>query len=170
MLRVEQIRNSPLELHEQIDPQKLIKVVMVNARPAADQKKIHFEANLRLSNTLRLVADPVLIRQAMENLVNNAIKYTSANGEIIIRANENDQRFNFIVEDNGIGIPAESIPFLFESFYRVRDEQVRAVEGSGLGLSLVRDVIERHGGQVWVESEYQKGSQFGFWLPLADHV
>ena len=80
-----------------------------------------------------------------------------------------DERFHFEVEDTGIGIPDESLPYVFESFYRVQSHKNKA-KGSGLGLSLVKNVIKRHDGDVWVKSEEDAGSRFGFWLPLISQI
>lgn len=165
LLRVERIRSSPLELHEAIDLEQMVKVVLVNMRPAVEAKKHILESDVRLNNVPKVVADPVLIRQSMENFITNAIKYTPAGGRIMIESYYDETRFHFMVSDTGIGIPQEHLRHVFESFYRVKQAEVTE-KGSGLGLSLVRNVIERHHGEVWVESEIGKGTTFGFWLPL----
>lgn len=165
LLRVERIRSSPLELHEQIDLEQMVKVVMVNLRPFVESRKHTFTSNIRLEHVPRIVADPVLIRQSMENLINNATKYTREAGSITVESWHDDSKFYFSVVDTGIGIPDEHISHIFESFYRV-NQDVSNEKGSGLGLSLVNNVIERHRGELWVESVYGEGSTFGFWLPL----
>lgn len=165
LLRVERIRNSPLELHEKTDIEALVKVVLVNTRPSALAKNIQFTGDLNLKEAPRLVVDAVLVRQAMENLIHNAIKYTPDGGRVAVRAYIEDERFYFYVQDTGIGIPKEHLNYVFESFYRVQHPS-NTQKGSGLGLSLVKNVIARHGGEVWVKSQLDKGSRFGFWLPL----
>jgi len=165
LLRVERIRNSPLELHERTDITAIVKVVLVNMRPAAQTKNLEFRQDAQLEDMPRLVVDPVLIRQAMENFINNAIKYTPENGVIVVKAYYKDEKFYYVVEDSGIGIPQEHLPYIFESFYRVKTVE-NTQNGSGLGLSLVSNVIKRHEGEVWVKSVEGKGSQFGFWIPL----
>jgi PAS domain S-box-containing protein len=165
LLRLERIRTSPLELREQTDMGSLVKVLIVNSRPFAKPKNINFITDVQLEGAPRIVADPVLIRQSMENFISNAFKYTPQGGTITVRAHYDTDKFHFSVEDNGIGIAKEHQPYVFESFYRV--EQARYKEkGSGLGLSLVKNVIARHDGEVWLKSEIGKGSRFGFWLPL----
>ncbi len=168
VLQVEQIRKLPLELEEQIDPVKLVKVVLINMRYSAEAKNIVLNAQYRIRADISVVADPVLIRRAMENLVSNAIKYTSAGGQVMIHANVNSESFEFSVEDTGIGIAQEDIPNIFKAFYRVQklNEHSTSEGGAGLGLNLVKDVIERHGGSVWVESELAVGSRIGFRLPI----
>jgi PAS domain S-box-containing protein len=170
LLRVEQVKSSPLELHEWIEPQKLIKVAVVNMRQEAANKHIIYDSQLKLNDNRTILADPVLIRQAMENLIGNAIKYTHEGGKVTVYADIDDGRFNFRVEDSGIGISEEYLPYVFESFYRVPDTDFEAVTGKGLGLSLVKNVIERHSGKVWVESRRGKGSTFGFWIPARKEV
>jgi signal transduction histidine kinase len=164
LLRVERIRTSPLELHEQVDIEALVKIVLVNTRYSAQTKNHKMASELDLPKSPRLNADPVLIRQAMENLINNAIKYSDKGGKITVRAYVEGPKFHFSVADTGIGIASEHLPFVFEPFFRVNASAPE--KGSGLGLSLVKTVIERHHGEVWVKSQSGKGSQFGFWLPL----
>lgn len=165
MLRVERIRNTPLELHEQIDLEQMVKIVIINVRPFIDTKKHNFKANIRLKDIPRVKADPVLIRQSMENLISNAIKYTAEGGNILVESWYEAGKFHFKVTDSGVGIPAEHLPYIFESFYRVKQD-VSMEKGTGLGLSLVNNVVERHHGELWVKSQEGKGSTFGFWIPL----
>jgi signal transduction histidine kinase len=169
LLRVERIRTSPLELHEQTDLEALVKVVLVNMRLLAQTKNHELTAEILLDKAPRVVADPVLVRQAMENLIANAIKYTPANGKIHVRAYIEDGKFQYTVQDTGIGISKEHLPYIFEAFYRVTTGAMPE-KGSGLGLSLVRNVVQRHGGEVSVKSRPNKGSKFSFWLPLTRSV
>lgn len=166
LLRVERIRSSPLELNEQVDLQQLMKVVIVNMRPAAVARQQTFEAEIALEGVPRITADPVLLRQSIENLIGNAIKYTPEGGVITIRAGYDAQRFYFSVRDTGVGIAPEHLNRVFEPFFRVTTV-ANVVKGSGLGLSLVKNVIERHGGEISVTSALGEGSTFSFWLPLS---
>lgn len=166
LLRVEQIRTSPLELHEEVDFAELINIVLNNLRSLADSRKQRLDAHLELDDVPGMLVNRVLIREVMENLLNNALKYTPECGRIRVLAYARAGRLNFVVEDNGIGIPREALSRLFESFYRVRRPEIEQVDGRGFGLSLVKTIIERHRGEVWVESEENVGSRFGFWLPL----
>jgi signal transduction histidine kinase len=108
------------------------------------------------------------LRQAITNLIGNAIKYTPDDGRIEVRLARQGQRLNFEVEDNGYGISQEKQNHLFQRFYRAHEPGTDHIPGTGLGLSLVKTVIERHGGEVWVKSELGKGSTFGFWLPATE--
>lgn len=165
MLRIEQIRTSPLELHEEVVPRELVDLAVQNSQPQAEAKQIQFTMDANYSDDrVYVVADRVLIRQAMENLIGNALKYTFPSGKVTTYAKVDDDRFHFIVTDNGIGIPQDKLAYVFESFYRVPN--AKGIQGTGLGLSLVRNVVEQHKGQVWVNSEENEGSTFGFWLPI----
>lgn len=167
LLKVEQIRNSPLELNEQIDFAALVGQVVANTRPALTRKQQTLTTDLDFAALpAGIVINPTLIREAMENLISNAGKYTADKGQVTVRSSVDHGRVYFEVQDTGIGIPKEALPRLFESFYRVKQKGTEKVEGRGLGLSLVKTVVERHNGQVWVESEPGVGSRFGFWLPI----
>ncbi len=169
ILRIESIRQTPLELHEALHPKPIVDDVVSHLRSQAERKQIRFGAqtNLDFVNT-HVLADPVLIRQTMENLITNALKYTPPGGKVavIARFDFEKRRFNFTVADTGIGIPEDKLPYVFESFYRVNQPDAKGIQGTGLGLSLVKNVIEQHQGEVWVTSVENQGSRFGFWLPL----
>lgn len=165
LLRVEQVQGSPLELHEQVPLTPLLKLILDHAQTAAEQKKHQVVSEFK-DVPQGVMADPAMIREAMENLVSNAIKYTPEGGKITIRAYGKDKRFTFEVEDNGIGIGPEHIPNMFKSFYRAKQPGTEHITGTGLGLSLVKAVIERHHGEINMESTVGKGSKFSFWLPV----
>lgn len=109
-----------------------------------------------------ILADEDLLGQVLINLVDNAIKYTPHGGKIIIRCRKKDSRIVATITDTGMGIPHESIPRVFERFYRVDKARSRSQGGTGLGLSIVKHIVESHGGEVFVDSEVGKGSTFGF--------
>jgi PAS domain S-box-containing protein len=113
-----------------------------------------------------VVADPQLLRQVILNLVSNAIKYTPSGGDVRIRMGRAGEEARWEVQDSGIGIPAVARPRLFEKFYRASNVSTVETEGTGLGLYLVRLILEQHGGRVWCDSEEGRGSTFGFALPL----
>ncbi|MBP8973757.1 MAG: GAF domain-containing sensor histidine kinase [Anaerolineae bacterium] len=107
------------------------------------------------------------LRQAIANLVNNAIKYTPEGGHIVISVSDEQGRVAVSVKDDGYGISPERQVRIFERFYRAREPGTEHVSGTGLGLSLVKAVVERHEGRVWFSSTPGEGSVFGFWLPAA---
>jgi len=106
-------------------------------------------------------ADEDLLNQVFINLLDNAIKYTPRNGKITIRSRETNNRLVTTVTDTGVGIPDESLPRVFERFYRVDKARSRTHGGTGLGLAIVKHIVESHGGEVMVESEVGRGSTFG---------
>jgi signal transduction histidine kinase len=114
----------------------------------------------------KIVADPDRLRQVLNNLVGNALKYSPAGGSINIRCRQRgDDHVVIEVIDHGLGIPQEQIGNLFQKFSRVRSEEHLKIPGTGLGLYISRLIVEGHGGQIWVESELGKGSTFGMALP-----
>ncbi|HZY40901.1 MAG TPA: ATP-binding protein, partial [Anaerolineae bacterium] len=105
------------------------------------------------------------LRQVVNNLVTNALKYTLDGGQIAVTAREDGDFVLLQVRDNGIGIALDDQRHVFDKFYRVRSEATEHIQGSGLGLSIVKAIVEKHSGRVWVESKPGKGSTFTVVLP-----
>ncbi|MCQ3938950.1 MAG: hypothetical protein DPW18_18175 [Chloroflexi bacterium] len=132
----------------------------------AAQKNIVLNVELPRDMPHAVEADQALLHQAVYNLVENAIKYTPENGRVFIRTISQPDYLIFAIEDSGIGITPEDIPYLFEKFYRGRQREARSQPGSGLGLAIVHSIAESHRGRVWVESTVGKGSIFYLQIPL----
>ncbi len=135
-------------------------------RPAA-------EKNLRISVDLQqpmpdIAADRRRLAEVLQNLLDNAMQYTPAGGQIMVSASADDDEVTFTVSDTGIGIPQADQSRIFERFYRVDVARSREVGGTGLGLSIAKHLVEVHGGRIWVESEVGRGSQFHFTVPIFD--
>ncbi|HLJ12698.1 MAG TPA: ATP-binding protein [Planctomycetaceae bacterium] len=109
---------------------------------------------------VRVLADEEALEQILDNLIDNAIKYTNSGGSITIRWGVNDRRCQIDVEDTGIGIPQAHLTRIFERFYRVDRARSRELGGTGLGLSIVKHLVQILGGSVWVTSRLGKGSTF----------
>jgi len=109
--------------------------------------------------------DQFQLGQALRNLVGNAIKYTPEKGSIVVSVQSSQENVTISVKDNGFGIPQTDLPFIFERFYRVHNEEVKDIEGNGLGLSIVKSIVEHHAGRILVESKNGKGSCFSITLP-----
>jgi len=128
-----------------------------------------FEIGLDVERALPLIAvDRTALSQAVTNLVDNAIKYSGDSRRISVGASLEERAVAIAVEDYGIGIKKEDIDRVFERFYRGGDELTRTVKGSGLGLTLVKEIVAAHRGRVHVESEPGKGSVFSIRLPLPE--
>lgn len=149
-----------------VDLRVLVETVFGDYRSSAALKRQRYELEVNADSAL-VSADIVQIREAMLNLITNAIKYTPDQGEVRVSLSIEGDRAVFIVRDTGIGIPEHKQQRLFQPFYRVRSAQSATVEGTGLGLNLVKNIIERHGGELIVSSIYGEGSTFGFALQLS---
>ena len=103
--------------------------------------------------------DPGLIKQALRILVDNAIKYTPAGGEIKVAVKQQGDQVRMTVQDNGIGIPPEAVPYIFDRFYRADESRARSTGGTGLGLSIAKWIVERHGGHFEVLSREDVGTR-----------
>jgi two-component system phosphate regulon sensor histidine kinase PhoR len=149
----------PIELHPLVDR------VFAHLNSKAEHK------NVKLVNELPLLVakgDANRLDQVIANLVDNAIKYGRPQGTVKVGGRTlEDGRLEVYVQDDGPGIPAESIDRVFERFYRVDKARSRDQGGTGLGLSIVKHIIASHGGEVWAKSELGKGASFFFTLPAA---
>ena len=114
-----------------------------------------------------VLADRQRVIQVLGNLVRNAVRYTPEGGLISVRASRRDDHAEVVVEDTGLGIPPDQLPHVFERFYRGDEARDRASGGAGLGLAIVRELVEAMGGEVRAESTLGQGSRFSFTLPLA---
>jgi two-component system phosphate regulon sensor histidine kinase PhoR len=104
--------------------------------------------------------------QALLNLLHNAVKFSPAGSDVVIRVGASEHEATLTVTDHGPGIPRAALPRVFERFYKGDRARTRGVGGTGLGLSIARHVVEAHGGRIWVESEEGSGSTFGFAIPV----
>ncbi len=134
-----------------------------------DLKHLTYEKNIQLINNVpnnfEVYADEQKLSIALKNLIENAIKYNKQDGKVIASAYKDNRNTTIVIQDTGIGIPEESIPFIFERFYRVDKSRSRNIGGTGLGLSIVKHITEAHKGKVWVESKLGEGSKFYLRIP-----
>jgi two-component system phosphate regulon sensor histidine kinase PhoR len=115
---------------------------------------------------VNIIADREKIRVVLDNLISNAVKFTPAGGQVHISLVHQDDGIEIAVADTGVGIPREEMDRIFDRFYQVEDHMTRRHGGMGLGLSIVKGVVELHGGRVFVESVRDRGSRFNVSLPL----
>lgn len=166
LLNVSQMEAGALSLSRQdIDLARLLDEVIGNVKPQMMQKQIQFSV-LIPPKLPTLSLDKDKFSAALVNLLGNAAKYTPDNGEIRFTIAQNAQQIQMEVEDNGIGISAEELPKIFDKFFRSSDDRVRAVSGSGLGLSFTNEVVKLHGGLLSVASELNKGTKITLTFPL----
>jgi len=139
-------------------------------RPVVEELKGQMESKgMRLTvqtpEPFKLIADPDMLRTIMDNLISNAIKYGREGGEIKVIGAEEDGRWRISVWNEGEGIPPDQLPRLFNKFTRLDTGGSRRKSGSGLGLFITREMVEKQGGKIWAESEYGKWAMFTFTLP-----
>lgn len=167
LLRLERLRHSPKDLYTRVNLYTLAKIALRECQYAAEQKNVTVETRFEPDNGAFIEGDEFLIQRAMENLVNNALKFTLPEGRVTLNLRFGDGIVEFSVEDTGIGIAPEHLDYLFVPFHRITPENGKqAPPGFGLGLSLVGSIVEQHEGRVFVTSVLNQGSVFGFQLPL----
>ncbi len=159
--RIEEIAAN--STRETVDLATLVTSVATGAVPPQRDLKLTVE-----THTAAIDADPSQLREAAANLINNAIKYTPDGGSIAVSVQARNGAAVFQVKDTGYGIPETMQSRLFQPFYRAKSKETRHIEGTGLGLHLVRNIIRRHDGEMIFHSIYGEGSTFGFRLPLAN--
>lgn len=161
--RIEQIAQNQTMMP--IDLRDIVTKAVSEFAPQAAKKRQHF-TSLIPQTACTVSGDIIQLYEAVTNFISNAIKYTPEGGTIRIELQANASHASLNVIDSGYGIPKEKQERLFQPFYRVRTREVRTVEGTGLGLHLTKNIIERHHGRLLFTSEYGSGSTFGFELPL----
>jgi PAS domain S-box-containing protein len=149
---------------EEVDLRRLTCDVLDEIAPLLRDKR--HRPSVEASGSAMARADAQLLRQVVLNLVSNAVKYTPPGGAIAVRVGTTPDRVEWAITDSGIGIPKEAQRRLFEKFFRADNVFAVETEGTGLGLYLVRLIVEKHGGRVWCESEEGRGSTFAFALPV----
>ncbi|WP_432884656.1 sensor histidine kinase [Kribbella sp. CA-245084] len=146
------------------DLTELAQQVVAAHRPSADAADVTVTA---VGETSPAVVDSARIRQALGNLVSNAIRYTPMGGNVMVGVRRVGDGYNLSVTDNGSGIAEEHLPYVFDRFYRAEHSRSRSTGGSGLGLAITKHLAEAHGGKITVTSRLGSGSTFTIWLPAA---
>ena len=146
---------------ESVEVDTLMLDVYRQARMSADGVKV----SLGAEDQAIILGDRDRLKQALLNLVGNAIKYTPSGGEVKLSLQKDEEWVRIAVRDTGIGIAPENIPHLFDRFYRVDKARARDAGGAGLGLAIAKSVVDAHSGKITVESQVGKGSTFTIWLP-----
>jgi two-component system phosphate regulon sensor histidine kinase PhoR len=147
-----------------IDLEGLAHAIVASFEPQADAKGVHL--HVVAARPVRLEADPDRLAQVFVNLIDNALRHTPSGGEIRIELDADGGEAVIRVRDTGVGIPYRDLPRIFERFYVVDRSRTRASGGAGLGLSIVKQIVEAHGGNVGVESSLGRGTSFTVRLPI----
>ncbi|MBI2470848.1 MAG: ammonium transporter [Planctomycetes bacterium] len=170
ILDLSKIEAGKLELHyEEFPVKEAVNEVLNTIIGFSNKKGIRIHTHIN-DNVLSITVDKVKFKQIMFNLLSNAVKFTSENGKVAINASLMNQHIQVAVSDTGIGIKSEDMDKIFEAFRQLDASYARRYEGTGLGLTLTKRLIELHGGKIWVISEYGKGSTFTFTLPIKPQI
>ena len=164
LLDVEQMKQDKMPLHrERVDLNTLLTTIVKHLEPVSTRHTLRLSLDEKLS---QLEGDPEKLRQAIMNLLSNAIKYAPMGGDILITSSKKGNEVHVSIQDHGIGIAPEAIKNIFTPYHRVNSSSTRYIQGTGLGLSLVSEIIHQHDGTIWVESTPGHGSTFHLSFPL----
>ncbi len=150
-----------------VSPASLIERIQSTLGRQFEDKNIQLEVSVE-SDLPDILVDQDRIIQVLTNLVGNALQYTPSGGKVFVHVFREKSAVRFSITDNGIGISAEQIPFIFNRFYRADKSRTRASGGSGIGLTIAKALVQAHQGKIWAESNGEgKGSTFSFLIPLS---
>jgi PAS domain S-box-containing protein len=168
MLDISRLQTGQLTiLRTPLDIGALVRRVADDVRPTLQQHTL----TCKLPDTpLMIAGDELRLEQVLQNLLSNAMKYSPRGGPITVQVEQQGEAVCIAVADQGIGIPQENLPKLFERFYRADNVDPQQISGMGIGLYVVRAIIELHGGQVGVVSPEEGGSIFTVYLPMIPHM
>ena len=167
LLELSRIENSLQKAPEtkRTDVSKIALETLEHLSPMARERQVTFSSELTPELTIR--ADPDRMVQLFTNLIQNAVKYNRPGGSVLVATQAVRGMAVIRVEDTGLGIPQESLPRIFERFYRVDKGRSRELGGTGLGLSIVKHIVQLYGGDISVDSVVEKGTVFQVRFPLA---
>ncbi len=168
ILNVNKIEREEMSVSaEPMDYLPILSKTIEDLKNQANQKNIVLNLNIPEGSLPKVLADPVRMGEVLTNLLANAITYTNPGGKVEVITQLSPNEVTTVISDNGVGIPKEAIPHLFNKFFRVSNQTQRASKGTGLGLYIAKSIVEKLGGKIWVESEFGKGTRFSFTLPVA---
>lgn len=150
---------------QNVELDRLLRDVVDKVKPLVEQKSLEFDVALP-EKLPEMKLDKDKIATTLVNLLGNAVKYTLTGGRVGLKVRAGDSELQIDVEDTGVGIPPADLPRVFDKFFRGADPRVQQETGTGLGLSLAREIVRLHGGELTVHSEVDKGSTFTVTLPM----
>lgn len=152
VLKISRLKLLDETAHEEINVQEIINGIFEKHKANVSLKNVELKFSDDRKQKRKLFGDSVLLVMAFSNLISNAIKYVGKNGFVYVAVNEETDKIIVTVCDNGVGIPEEEQKKIFKDFYRASNVKQKGYEGTGLGLSVVKQIIEKHGGEIAVES------------------
>ncbi len=153
------IEKKPVELGS------LIKNIIEFLRPLAEKSKVTMNL-MKPENPISILTDKLHIQQALQNIIENGIKYSRIGGSLSITLEEKDAQVLLVIRDSGIGIPKKEADMIFKRFYRASNASKHALSGTGLGLFIAREVVRQSGGEISFESKEEEGTAFFIQLPI----
>ncbi len=168
LLNVSRIEAGKLDIvYKDTELKRLILAVMQELRAQAAIKHVKVSLHYNVKSKIAII-DQVLTTEVLSNLLSNAIKYTAPKGEVLITAEETKNEFVLSVRDNGFGIPLTDQARIFTKFFRADNAKQRDPSGTGLGLYMVKNIVDTIGGRIWFESKNNHGSTFYVTVPKGD--
>jgi signal transduction histidine kinase len=170
LLDLSQIKSGRIEMRcEDLDLTDLIKFIIACLKPQAAGKAVELRSDIQ-KGFRTVYGDREMVEKIFINLIGNAIKFTPERGEVSVsaRVSEEENKALISVRDTGIGIRKDQLEGLFKRFHQVEDSSRQCMDGTGLGLALTKGLVEAQEGEIWVESEFGKGSIFTFTLPISN--
>jgi len=152
-----------------IDIVDLMDNVLFEVSPQALKRHISINYKNKFKNLPQAYVDPETMRAVLQNLLENAIKYTIEGGKIEIDVKVENDQLLVSITDNGIGIPKDQVKEIFTKFFRARNAVKQETDGSGLGLYIAKTIVEKNGGKIWFDSVVGEGSTFYFTVPLQEN-
>jgi signal transduction histidine kinase len=166
MLDLDKMESGRMQLHrEPVDLNAIVSDAVAQVRPNAPQHPVSLRLDPKLGE---MSGDRDKLVQVMANLLSNAVKYSPNGGEIVVSTRVEGNDAHVAVRDHGIGIPSAALETIFERYGRVESVATRHIQGTGLGLPIVRQIVQLHGGAVWAESTVGEGSVFHVRLPRSE--
>jgi len=168
LLNVSRIQSGRMKMHfEPADPRLAVTEVLKISKATSPKHQIVLELAEDLPS---MMIDLEKLKEVMINLISNAIKYSPEGGRVWVRMRIEESNLRIEIQDQGLGISKENIARLFQAFYRVDSSLTAEIPGTGLGLVIVKAIVEHHGGRIWVESEPGKGSTFILLIPVRREI
>ncbi len=165
LINISQIESGEMKMSfRYFNVNEFLSIVVKDFQEMGDLRKVSVTGTFSTSGDAEVLGDRDRLRQVLNNLIDNAIKYSAPGGRVVVSSDEADGGVRISVADTGVGIAAEHLTRIFERFYRVDKDRSREVGGTGLGLAIVKHIIEAHSSSIEVKSEVGKGSTFSFLL------